>query len=421
MSSIPQIPPTSGEPQQRFFGSDKKLSTPSIFDKIRPLMCSINSTVGESSGFFIGKGTILTVAHNIPMEKVEGKDRFTTDYVQIDSAHQHKPYFPKSSDGIVQEHAKALDLYAIEHEIQLSDLNEIPILSAEIPLKEGMKVYFAGYPLGQDTVTFHKGTISSITENQGIRRFTIDGTVVPGNSGGPVVIQHEGKIYLVGVITSEVADFSPEDQKTIAIMNALSEGRKKQPKPVQSPHSTHLGSNGITRSVQILTPLGTETVQVNDMDTICLALELFQKNLSTGIGKAIDIRHYTHLFQKEPQLQETDNYSFPVRGKGKSSISGTVGFPGNVLAKYVEVRYGKAGRGDRGVRIWGTALGRAALKYKFSPNPHNAPGNYNKNQQELYQNAANMIVNLLIQHQQPVSPIQFHACNTMYTATLDND
>lgn len=208
MSSIPQIPPTSGEPQQRFFGSDKKLSTPSIFDKIRPLMCSINSTVGESSGFFIGKGTILTVAHNIPMEKVEGKDRFTTDYVQIDSAHQHKPYFPKSSDGIVQEHAKALDLYAIEHEIQLSDLNEIPILSAEIPLKEGMKVYFAGYPLGQDTVTFHKGTISSITENQGIRRFTIDGTVVPGNSGGPVVIQHEGKIYLVGVITSEVAAFS---------------------------------------------------------------------------------------------------------------------------------------------------------------------------------------------------------------------
>jgi hypothetical protein len=284
-----------------------------------------------------------------------------------------------------------------------------------------MKVYFAGYPLGQDTVTFHKGIISSITEDQGIKRFTIDGTVVPGNSGGPVVIQYEGKLYLIGVITSEVADFSPEDQKTIAIMKALSEIKRKTPKQSHS-NAITLDQHGVTVPIQITTSQGVETVLVNDRDITCLALDLIQRNLSTGIGKAIDIRHYRHLFQEEPRLQEIDRYSFPV-GQGKTLVSGQVvekEGQKRILAKYMEVRYGNKGGGNRGVRITlCPVLGKGTFNYKFSPNPHTAQGNYNKNQEELYLNAALKIVNHLISQKQFQHSFDFDACQATYSATLE--
>jgi len=401
---------------------EPKLSTSYIFDKIRPLVCSIGSTIGESSGFFINhEGTILTVAHNIPEEKADERVQFTTDYVQIDYGIQGTPYFSQPSDGIVQGHAKVLDLYSMESKIQLSESSVVPILPEDIQLQEGMKVYFAGYPLSQDTVTFHKGTISSITEDQGIKRFTIDGTVVPGNSGGPVVIQYKGHVYLVGVITSEVADFSPEDQKTIAIMKALSEIKRKQPQASHS-NAITLDQHGVTVPIQITTSQGVETVLVNDRDITCLALDLIQRNLSTGIGKAIDIRHYRHLFQEEPRLQEIDRYSFPV-GKGKKLISNTVGETDGekrTFAKYMEVRYGNKGRGNRGIHIMlCPALGKGPLNYKFSPNPHTAQGNYNKNQEELYKEAALNVVRHLMSQKQAPKSFTFNACQATYSAILE--
>ena len=194
--SIPRVtPPNENEEKDDSLSRrNVKLSTTEVFDKIRPLICSIYSSMGESSGFFISlKGTtaILTAAHNIPIENRDGRGQFTTDFIQVNYDRTNTPYFPTSFPGLVQEHARILDLYAMKIELEAKTS---PVLPNHVQLKEGMKVYFAGYPLGQDTVTFHKGTISSISENQGIRRFTIDGTVVPGNSGSPVVIQCEGNL-----------------------------------------------------------------------------------------------------------------------------------------------------------------------------------------------------------------------------------
>ena len=400
---------------------EHKLSTSKVFEKIRPLICSINSIIGESSGF-VFKGTLLTVAHNIPIEKRDDKHKFTTTYVQVHHSSREKPYFPKASDDIIEEHAKALDLFSMKSEILLSESDVIPVLPDEIQLKEGIKVYFAGYPLGHDKVTFHKGTISSVSECKGIKRFTIDGTVVPGNSGGPVVIQHQGKVYLVGVITSEVADFSPEDQKTIAIMKALSESKSKSKQPLTGKREMNINQHGITTSIEITTPEGVETVQINDRETTVLALDLIQRNLSTGIGKAIDIRDYHHLFEKEPKLTEAGKYSFPVAGKGKKLISGTLVGEKNVkLAQYVEVRYGKSGSGNRGIRIISDhqTLPPGTHQYKFAPNPHTAQGNYNKNQEELYSQAAKTIVTTAVQNGQFPQSIVFNACQFTYTASED--
>ncbi|WP_075883964.1 S1 family peptidase [Candidatus Protochlamydia sp. W-9] len=384
------------------------LSTAQVFDKMRPLICSINSTIGEASGFFIDhEGTILTAAHNIPEEEINGVSQFIVDYLQINYGHQEQAYFPTSNPDIIQQHAKALDLYSIKldsHKIQPEEV--IPFLPETIQLKEGMKVYFAGYPLGQDKVTFHKGIISSITENQGIKRFTIDGTVVPGNSGGPVLIQDNGQVYLVGVITSEVADFSYEDREVISDMKLIRDSNSGY---VIDYHRTYT------------TPEGEEIKKVITLNEILyLALDLIQRNLSTGIGKAIDIRHYEKLFQEQIQLTE-DKDSFSVgKGKGKKLIDGEINSEQQqVLAKYIEVRYGK-GAGNRGIRIMlCQALGTGTSGYKFSPNPHTAPGNYNKNQTELYLNAAKEIVKNFMEQNRFLKTITFDACQHTYSAELE--
>lgn len=66
----------------------------------------------------------------------------------------------------------------------------------------GEKVYFAGYPLGQNTPVVHRGRVSSMGENS----FTIDGVVITGNSGGAVVALRNNQIALLGVIHSQVVD-----------------------------------------------------------------------------------------------------------------------------------------------------------------------------------------------------------------------
>ena len=83
--------------------------------------------------------------------------------------------------------------------------NPIEPLPEDLSVEVGEEVYFGGYPLTQETYTFSVGMIAAI-EDTGIRRdFVIEGNVLPGNSGSPVFIQREGKIYWLGVISSEVA------------------------------------------------------------------------------------------------------------------------------------------------------------------------------------------------------------------------
>ncbi len=397
--------------------SQNKLSAVDIFDKMRPLMCSVISTVGESSGFFIDKDVVLTAAHNVPIRN----GKFLPDLLQIE--HKETPTHPQQLPSTNEIHAKILDLYPMKTDCAIAD-ELIPLLPDNVELKEGMKVYFAGYPLGQDTVTFHRGMISSISKIDNIREFTIDGTVVPGNSGGPVVVKYEGKPYLAGVITSEIADFSLEDQQAIAVMSALKnkyESLDKKNLPSVQFGSITLDTRGVSEKIAILTPDGQKEIEVNDRATIAQALELIQKNLSTGIGKAIDIRHYQDLTRTAPPLSRAFNDSFPVKGKGKKLYSRVLTDKAKTeIAKLLEKRYGNTGGGNRGVRIILCApLGKENKLYKFSPNPHTAPGNYNNHQPELYDKAGIAIVNKFIADKKWPQSIDFAACKTTYIATID--
>lgn len=78
-----------------------------------------------------------------------------------------------------------------------------PLILTNQKLKIGEKVYFGGYPFKKIDVRLHSGRISSIGKNG---EFSIDGAAVPGMSGGPVAVEREGKLYVVGTIGSETFD-----------------------------------------------------------------------------------------------------------------------------------------------------------------------------------------------------------------------
>ncbi|MGK5594067.1 MAG: S1 family peptidase [Parachlamydiaceae bacterium] len=70
-------------------------------------------------------------------------------------------------------------------------------------LQIGEKVYFGGYPFKKMDAYLHMGHVSSLGKNG---EMSIDGVAVPGMSGGPIAVEREGNLYIVGTIASETFD-----------------------------------------------------------------------------------------------------------------------------------------------------------------------------------------------------------------------
>ena len=66
-------------------------------------------------------------------------------------------------------------------------------------LEPGEEVVFFGYPFGTRNLTAHVGHISSIFTLNGVHRFQVDGSVNPGNSGGPLLRVQNGQC--IGIVT----------------------------------------------------------------------------------------------------------------------------------------------------------------------------------------------------------------------------
>lgn len=81
-------------------------------------------------------------------------------------------------------------------------LAPLPMLSG-CKLEIGDVVYFGGYPYSETEVHLHMGRVSSVGKEGKIK---IDGTAVPGMSGGPIVFQWNNTLYVVGTIASETFD-----------------------------------------------------------------------------------------------------------------------------------------------------------------------------------------------------------------------
>lgn len=133
----------------------------------------------------------------------------------------------------------------------------------------GETVYFAGYPLGEEIPIVHRGLVSSVTNGS----FTIDGTVVAGNSGGPVVVFREGQLRLIGVINSQMVDMTKQFFESEKV-------------PMSNYHI--VPSNDVAPSYG-----GSDVRQV-----IGDIIKNLLSNLSTGIGKAKQISELNKVFRQ---------------------------------------------------------------------------------------------------------------------------
>ena len=84
------------------------------------------------------------------------------------------------------------------------------------------------------------------------------------------------------MIFHQIADFSPKDRETIAILEHLA----------QNPSGAV-----INHDVSFETPQGRKRVRVTDMEAIVLAIGLIKRNLSTGIGRAFDAKYLQLLLK----------------------------------------------------------------------------------------------------------------------------
>ncbi|HBY59329.1 MAG TPA: hypothetical protein DEH78_05875 [Solibacterales bacterium] len=78
---------------------------------------------------------------------------------------------------------------------------------------------------------------------------------------------------------------------------------------------------------------------------------------------------------------------------GNQTIKGKVTV-GKTTFEYNEVKYGSAGGGNRGLKIWRQGVADDTHEYKFSPNPHDSK-KYNKKQDSFYLEAATQIATLV--------------------------
>ncbi len=146
------------------------------------------------------------------------------------------------------------------------------------PLSLGSKVYFAGYPLTQMQPLVHKGYISSVDNQNAF--FTIDGTIVSGNSGGPVAIKDNNALILVGIISSQIVDMTKQLMKSSA-----TEVPKFFPSNASIPKVGNMTMHTVLKDF----------------------MENFLKNVSTGIGKANRTSKIWEITQRDKDETTTAN------------------------------------------------------------------------------------------------------------------
>ena len=156
----------------------------------------------SASGFvFKEKGTLITCNH-----AVIGSTRMQIKF----------PDSPNPIDAVILKQDASHD-FAI---LKFSDDSRIPLNMADVSkVKEGVPVFFCGYPINLNIFTSHQGIISAIAPDPlGNRWYLVDGPSNHGNSGGPLF---DKKGDVVGIMQAK--HFNDNDSFLKSISN-LQEG-----------------------------------------------------------------------------------------------------------------------------------------------------------------------------------------------------
>lgn len=258
-----------------------------IFETIGKRVCQVSTIRGRCSGILLGGRTILVPFHAIGLKEEEKLPDNNIRYsiFPIEVAYQDTTYTAHWSSRQKLNNAYFYDICLFE--IEDDDFRPPQNLKLYIdPPSPGDKVYFAGYPLRQSNASFHKGVVSSVETSEDTSYFMIDGTVLPGNSGGAVFIYKGNELLLIGIIFAELANIDP------------SFIQEKQ-----------LVKERLTDSTLVMVMSG---VKVNLVLT--KVIDTVFDNLATGIGKVISTKHVQDLINRTtlPKPPSPFSIGFPV-------------------------------------------------------------------------------------------------------------
>ena len=245
----------------------KKLDVTKVFKSMGSRVCQVSSLAGRCTGVLLLDNLVLVPFHAIALfpqgQIIDGKQGYYIPSLEI-------RYLDTTFTAFYSNKQKTLDkcqyFDCAIFNIVDQDFPPLPPMDYDdSPIEVGTTVYYAGYPLTQEIPSFHKGRVSSVEEEENYLSFSIDGPVMPGNSGGPVFVQKHGSLLFVGMIFAELANIDP---------------------------------NFIREKKSIKAQLSVNKFSMGGLDYSALfskMMDMAFDNLSTGIGKVLGIRHVVEV------------------------------------------------------------------------------------------------------------------------------
>lgn len=207
-----------------------------------PFNASFNST-----SFFINKNFLLTSAHNLAktyrnVNKIEispsriGNMYHLGTYLLFLDKQEYFKIFPEyNMNNKPSRKLYDLALIYIPDEIletnpHLSDIKALSILDDISSLSDGEKIYCAGYPAsgkhkGRYRMTMDTSKIKDIKEH--VFSHTLD--TMTGNSGSPIMVKRNDKMYVIGINSIKFNGTLINDQKKSWIKESM---QKLETQPV---------------------------------------------------------------------------------------------------------------------------------------------------------------------------------------------
>ena len=173
-----------------------------LIEEIKPYIVKIETPSGSGTGFQIGEDdrwdfAITVTAHHV----VAFAEQWRLPIKITREAPSESLELPPAEPGRsrvrrTRQDASSLFLPVKRH------LPEIPLHPATLPV--GTEVGWLGYPgsVSAGKLAFFSGRISVALQEE--RNYLLDGVVLPGVSGGPVFTERDGRIAIVGLVTSHI-------------------------------------------------------------------------------------------------------------------------------------------------------------------------------------------------------------------------
>lgn len=261
--------------------SQKPLTKIEIFEDLVSKSCKViwktTSTSIETSGCFIQRYQrdveVFTCFHEASWKLAE-----------ITILYQSHSWKASLAKDVNSELAVYYDLAILSLEGEVFSLPFFPLRGfTEFPVR-GEDIFFSGCPLGESLPLTHMGYVSGVEEDSG--NFKIDGTILRGHSGGPVVRTNAKGLEIIGVISSQLVDltqtFLKISQQTPAPFRAYND-----------PAPSYAGGVSTVSAIKHLT-------------------QAFLSNVSTGIGNIRFASLHIITTSSVPLTQKDIDLSSPV-------------------------------------------------------------------------------------------------------------